>query len=125
MDFIGEKDRFVVIYLDYITVFSKSYEEHLQHLRQTFKKCIKFGISLNPKKSHFALTEGKLLVHIVSAEGIMIDQARVEAIIKVPLPRSKKEVQAFLGHIMFLRRFIPNLAEILKFITAMLRKRMA
>jgi len=79
-----------MIFLDDITVFSRSDEENLQHLRQTFKKCRKFGISLNPKKMHYALTEGKLLGHIVSPEGIGIDPARVEVILKVPLPRSKK-----------------------------------
>jgi hypothetical protein len=51
--FIGERDKFVVIYLDDLTVFSNSDAEHLLHLRQTFEKCRKFGLSLNPKKSHF------------------------------------------------------------------------
>ena len=48
--FVGEKDKFVVIYLDDITVFSQSDDEHLNHLKQTFLKCRKFGLSLNPKK---------------------------------------------------------------------------
>jgi hypothetical protein len=59
--FIGEKDKFMVIYLDDITIFSNINDEHLQHLKQTFKKCIMYGISLNPKKSHFAMHEGNLL----------------------------------------------------------------
>ena len=50
ISFIGEKDRFVVIYLYDITIFSASDEEHLQHLKQTFEKCRRYGISLNPKK---------------------------------------------------------------------------
>jgi ribonuclease HI len=120
--FIGEKDKFVVIYLDDITVFSKTDFEHLRHLREVFLKCRKFGLSLNPKKSLFVMQEGKLLGHIVSAEGVRIDPDRVEAIQALPLPRSKKEVQAFLGRINFLRRFISNFAELVKHITAMLRK---
>ena len=63
--FSEEKDKFVVIYLDDITVFSKSNDQHLQHLERVFLKCKKNGISLNPKKSHFALEEGKLLGHII------------------------------------------------------------
>ena len=43
-------------------------------------KCIKLGISPNPKKSQFALREGKLLGHVVLAEGVKIDPIRVEAI---------------------------------------------
>jgi ribonuclease HI len=120
--FIGEKDQFVVIYLDDITVFSRSDQEHCCHLRKVFLKCRRFGLSLNPKKSLFSMKEGKLLGHIVSTEGVRIDPNRVEAIQTLSLPRSRKEVQAFLGEINFLRRFISNFAEMVKHITAMLRK---
>jgi hypothetical protein len=120
--FIGEKDKFVVIYLDDIIVFSKTDIEHHCHLKRVFLKCHRFGLSLNPKKSLFAMQEGKLLGHIVSAEGVRIDPDRVEAIQALSLPRSKKEVQAFLGRINFLRRFVSNFAELVKHITAMLRK---
>ena len=48
--FVEERDRFVVIYLDDITVFSKLDEEHLMHLKHIFGKCRKYGLSLNPKK---------------------------------------------------------------------------
>jgi hypothetical protein len=120
--FIGEKDKFVVIYLDDITVFSRSDREHCEHLKRVFLKCRKFGLSLNPKKSLFSMKEGKLLGHIVSAEGVRIDPSRVEAIQTLSLPRSRKEVQSFLGKINFLRRFVSNFAEMVKLITTMLRK---
>ena len=55
IDFVGEKEKFVVIYLDDITVFYQSDEEHLKHLKQNFLKFRKFGLSLNPKKSHFVV----------------------------------------------------------------------
>jgi hypothetical protein len=120
--FIGEKDNFVVISLDDITIFSQSNKEHCDHLRKVFLKCRKFGLSLNPKSSLFAMKEGKLLGHIVSAEGVRIDSSRVEAIQTLSLPRSKKKVQYFLGKINFLRRFVSNFAELVKYIIAMLRK---
>jgi hypothetical protein len=105
ISFIGEKDKFVVIYLDDVTVFSRSDKEHYHHFKKVFLKCRKFGLSLNPKKSLFAMKEGKLLGHIVSAEGVRIDPSRVEAIQNLSLPISKKEVLSFLGKINFLRRF--------------------
>jgi hypothetical protein len=120
--FIGEKDQFVVIYLDDITVFSRTNKEHCCHLRKVFMKCRRYGLSLNPKKSLFSMKEGKLLGHIVSVEGVRIDPSRVEEIQTLSLPRSKKEVQAFLGKINFLRRFISNFVELVKHITTMLRK---
>ena len=78
--FSKEKDKYVVIYLDDITVFSKTDPDHLQQLRRVFLKCRKFGISLNPKKSNFAMEEGKLLGHIISEKGIRIDPDRVASI---------------------------------------------
>ena len=53
--FVGETKKFVVIYLDDIIVFSQSDEEHMKHLKQTFLKCRKYGLSLNTKKSHFVV----------------------------------------------------------------------
>ena len=122
--FIGEKDQFVVIYLDDITVFSKIDKEHCYHLKKVFLKCRRFGLSLNPKKYLFAMKEGKLLGHIVSTEGVRIDPCRVEEIQTLSPPRSKKEVQAFLGKINFLRRFVSNFAELVKHITAISEKEM-
>ena len=87
---VGEKEKFVVIYLDDIIVFSQSDEEHMKHLKQTFLKCRKYGLSLNPQKSHFVVQEGRLLGHLVSADGIRIDPERVKTILKISLPRSKK-----------------------------------
>ena len=63
-----------------------------------------------------------MLGKIISKEGIKIDPNREEAILKIDTPKSKKEVQSFLGKVNFLRRFIPNLDEIIKYITNMLRK---
>jgi hypothetical protein len=53
--FIREKDKFVVIYLDDITVFSKTDKEHRCHLKKVFLKCRRYGLYLNPKKSLFAM----------------------------------------------------------------------
>jgi len=108
--------------LDESTVFSRLDREHCEHLKRVFLKCKKFCLSLNPKKSMFAMKEGKLLGHIVSAEGVRIDLSRVEEIQTLSLPRSKKEVESFLGKINFLRRFVSNFVELVKHITTMLRK---
>ena len=80
LDFVGLKDKYVLIYLHDLTVYSHNHHDHLHHLRRVFLKCRRFGMPLNPKKSQFALSEGKLLGHIVSAKGVRIDPVRVEAI---------------------------------------------
>eukprot|EP00253_Pinus_taeda_P025706 PITA_25706 len=120
--FAKEIHDFLVIYLDDLTVFSKSDQQHLDHLKQVFLKCRQYGISLNPKNSLFGLEEGKLMGHIISKDGIRIDTARVEAILQILHPRNVKELQAFLGKINFLRRFISNLAKLIKLLNNMLKK---
>eukprot|EP00253_Pinus_taeda_P034208 PITA_34208 len=120
--FTNEKDVFLVAYLDDLTVFFKLDEEHMYHLKIVFQKCKKYGVPLNPKKSLFAMDEGKILGHIISKDGIRIDPARVEAIQQIDLPRNKKEIQAFNGKMNFLRRFVPNLVEHLRELTDMLKK---
>jgi hypothetical protein len=77
---------------------------------------------LNPKKNLLGLEEGKLLGNIISKDGIKIDPSRIEAIQELDLPRNIKKLQLFIGKIFFLRTFIPNLEEILRNITNMLKK---
>jgi len=119
---MGEKDKFVVIYLYGIIVLSKYDDKHLQHFRWLFMKCRRCVLSFNPKNSHFALEQGKLLGHIVCASGFKIDPARVIAIQRLSIPRTKKKIQSFLGKMNFLRRFIPDFVELVKHITIMLKK---
>ena len=105
-----------------ITVFSKNAADHFQHLKVIFERCREYGISLNPKKNIFSVHESKLLGFIVSKEGITIEPERVSAILVLLLLAHKKGLQSFLGRINFIRRFIPNVAELLSPLTAMLKK---
>lgn len=79
-------------------------------------------MSLNPKKCYFVVTKGKLLGHIVSKEGVMIDPKRIEAINNVPQPNTVKGIHSFLGKVNFVRSFIPNFAKIVKPIINLLKK---
>ena len=63
--FRGLINHYAIVYLDDVTVFSKNSSDHISHLRKVLERCRKFGISLNPKKSIFAVTEGILLGFVV------------------------------------------------------------
>lgn len=63
----------MVVYQDDLTCFSKKADDHCGHLEKVFHKALEFGISLNPKKCHFAVTKEKLLGHFDSKEGVTID----------------------------------------------------
>jgi hypothetical protein len=68
------------------------------------------------------MKKGKLLSHIILVGDIKIDPKRVDTIQKIEIPRNKKYIQYFIGRIIFLRRFVPNVAEIIKPITKTLKK---
>jgi hypothetical protein len=62
--FRGLINKSMVVYLDDITIYSRDRSEHVHHLRQIFDRCRRYGISLNPKKTIFAVTEGKFWVSL-------------------------------------------------------------
>jgi len=72
--------KIIEIYQDDLTVFSKNRKDRINHLRQEFERCKRYGISLNPKKTVLGVTEGKLLGHIVSKEGIQVYPERIKGI---------------------------------------------
>eukprot|EP00253_Pinus_taeda_P026102 PITA_26102 len=120
--FKGLINRTVVVYLDDITVFSKKRSNHFHDLNQNFQRCKKYGISLNLKKSFFALDQGKLLGFIVSKDGIYIDPDRIKEISEIPFPHNKKSMQSFLSQINFVKRFVPDFSQIILPLQTMIKK---
>jgi hypothetical protein len=120
--FRGLINQSIVVYLDDVTVFSKNKNDHLTHLRAVLLRCRKYGISLNPKKSIFAVEQGKLLGFIVSSDGMIIDPERTQVIAKLPPPTSKKSMQSFLGQINFVRRFVPSFSEMVRPLQNLIKK---
>ena len=104
----------MVVYLDDITVYSKSLYDHIPHLKAIFEQCQHYGISLNPKKSIFAIERGVLLSFMISLSGITIDPGRIESVKKIVLFHNKISIQSFFGKINFMRRFISNFVEIVR-----------
>jgi len=88
--FKGLINKSLIIYLDDITLFFKKRSNHLHDLKQIFELCRRYGILLNPKKSFFALNQGKLLGFIISKDGIYIDPDRIKEIFDIPFPHNKK-----------------------------------
>lgn len=118
-DLVG---KCIIIYMDDLTIFSKRREDHVDDLRKIFQRCRRYGISLNPKKCMFVVTEGKLLGHVISEKGISIDPERIEAISRIGLPASQRELKSFFGKINFVRKFIIGFTEIVKPLNDMLKK---
>jgi hypothetical protein len=108
--------------LDDLSAHSLRRVDHPNHLRAIFVGCRFYRIHLNPHKCVFCVEFGRLLGFIVSHHGIRVDLIKVEAILNLPPPSSLRQLQSLQGKANFLRRFIPNYAEITRGFTRLLKK---
>ncbi|RVW86146.1 Retrovirus-related Pol polyprotein from transposon 17.6 [Vitis vinifera] len=107
-------ERIMEVFMDDITVYGSSYEECLLHLEAVLQRCIEKDLVLNWEKCHFMVQQGIVLGHIISKNGIEVDKAKVELIVKLPPPTNVKGIRQFLGHVGFYRRFIKDFSKISK-----------
>nr|GEX58972.1 putative reverse transcriptase domain-containing protein [Tanacetum cinerariifolium] len=115
-------DKFVIVFIDEILVFSKSKEEHEDHLRIVLQTLRQEKLYAKFSKCEFWLSSVAFLGHIVSAEGITMDPAKVEAITKWPRPTSVTEVRSFLGLAGYYRRFVEGFSRLALPLTKLMRK---
>ena len=97
---------FLEVYMDDLCIHSGTRDQHVEHLKLIFQKCRVYRICLNPEKCVFMVRQGKILGHIVSKNGISTDFEKIEVIVSLPRPRNAKQVQGFMGHCGYYRRFI-------------------
>ena len=101
---------------------SKDCEVHMPALRKFFERIWFYKLRLNPKKCTIEVTSGKLLGFMVSQRGIEIDLHKIKAIVEMKPPRTEKEIQAFLGRIQYISRFIAQLTMTCEPIFRLLKK---
>ena len=112
---------FAMGYLDDIIIFSKTEEEHLQHLEEIFIRLRKFGLKMKREKCSFFKKHIQYLGHLVSEDGFEPLPEKLESIRKMPAPRTAKEVKQFLGLIGYYRKFVPRFADISRPLTKLTR----
>jgi hypothetical protein len=115
-------DVFVVVYLDDILVYSKTYDEHVRDVRKVLQALADAKMKIKPEKTEFHKTEVKFLGYIVSREGLKMDQKKVEAVTSWPKPNTVKEVQSFLGFANFYRQFIKDYSKVAAPLTELTKK---
>ena len=114
--------KFVVVYFDDILIYSKSVEEHAQHVSLVLDVLRKEKLYANLKKCTFCVLSCKFLGYIVTGDGIKVDEEKVKAIQDWPTPTSVKEVRSFLGLAGFYRRFIRDFSTIAAPLTSLIKK---
>ncbi|KAG2383927.1 uncharacterized protein HKW66_Vig0153100 [Vigna angularis] len=115
-------DKFVVVFIDDILIYSKTQAEHEEHLRAVLSVLREKELYAKLSKCEFWMKEVQFLGHVVSAEGISVDPSKVRAVLDWKSPRSVTEVRSFVGLAGYYRRFIEGFAKIVAPLTQLTRK---
>jgi hypothetical protein len=120
--FMEYLDRFVIVFIDEILVFSKTMEEHEEHLRLVLEKLRSSQLYAKFNKCEFWLTEVAFLGHVISAGGVSVDPGKVKDVLNWMPPTTVLEIRSFLGLAVYYRRFIKDFSKIAKPMTKLLEK---
>ncbi|GKD45031.1 putative reverse transcriptase domain-containing protein [Tanacetum coccineum] len=115
-------DKFVIVFIDDILIYSKTQEEHVEHLRLVLELLKKEKLYAKFSKCEFWLREVQFLGHVINGNGIHVDPSKIEAVKNWKAPRTPTEVRSFLGLAGYYRRFIENFSKIAKSLTILTQK---
>ncbi|CAF1479320.1 unnamed protein product, partial [Adineta ricciae] len=103
---------FTLVYIDDIVVFSRSFEEHVEHIQQLLSILSKYNFQLNPPKCKLFQQKIDYLSHIISENGFQPNDERIRSIKSLREPSTLAEANKFLGGLSWYRKFIPAFASI-------------
>ena len=105
-------DVCVIVFIDDILIYSRSEEEHAEHLWIVLEILRKERLYAKFSKCEFWLKEVQFLGHVISKEGILVDPAKIEAVSNWERPTTPTEVRSFIGLAGYYRRFVKDFVEI-------------
>jgi ribonuclease HI len=120
--FMPELDKFIVVFINDILVYSKNEEEHAGHLHVVLQRRREHRLYAKLSKCDYWLKEIKFLGHTISQAGIAVDPDKVQEVMNWKPPMTVRQIQSFLGLAGYYRRFIPDFSRIVKPITELLKK---
>jgi hypothetical protein len=120
--FMEYLDKFAVVFIDDILVYSKTKEEHAKHLRLILQKLREHKLYAKRSKCEFWLKEVTFLGHVVSNGGISVDPSKIKDVLSWKPPTDVEEIRSFLGLAGYYRRFIEGFSKLAKPMTALLEK---
>jgi hypothetical protein len=115
-------DKFVLVYLDDILIFSKNEKEHEEHLRYVLQKLKEHRLFAKMTKCEFFKSSVQFLGHVASKDGVSVDPTKVKAIQEWPVPRNQSELRSFLGLATFYQKYAKRFSHTAAPLTELLKK---
>ena len=115
-------DRFVVVFIDDILIYSKNKEEYADNLKVVLAVLREHQLYGKPSKCEFWLEEVQFLRYVISAQGIAVDPSKIDTVLKWERPRTVTEVRSFLGLAGYYRRFVEGFSKMVSPLTQLTRK---
>ena len=118
--FMEELDKFAMVFIDDILIYSETAEEHEKHLRIVLEKLRQNQLYAKFEKCEFWLEKVAFLNHVLTADGVAIDPSKIEAVIEWKRPQNVTDIRSFLGLAGYYCRFIEKFSKIAKPMTELL-----
>jgi hypothetical protein len=120
--FMNELDKFIVVFIDDILIFSKNKDERTKHLRIVLQCLRDHKLYAKFSKCEFWLDRVKFLGHTISKDSISVDPSKVQEVMDWKPPKLVHQIRSFMGLAGYYRRFIPDFSRIAKPMTELLKK---
>nr|GFC04204.1 reverse transcriptase domain-containing protein [Tanacetum cinerariifolium] len=116
-------DKFMIVFIDYILIYSKDEKEHEEHLKAILELLKKEELYAKFSKCEFWISKVQFLGHVIDSQGIHVDPAKIASVNDWASPKSPTEIRQFLGLAGYYRRFIEGFSKIAKPMTKLTQKK--
>jgi hypothetical protein len=121
--FMDYLDKFVVVFIDDILIYSQNEQEHEEHLRKVLQRLRDCQLYAKLSKCEFWINEVLLLGHIIYRERLDVDPKKVTTIFDWKAPKDVRGIKSFIGMVGYYRCFIEGFSKIARPMTALLEKK--
>jgi hypothetical protein len=115
--------KFVLLFMNDILIYSRTLDDHVQHIRLVLQTLLQHKLFLKFKKCAFAQQNIEYLGHVISNDGVSTDPSKIDAMVNWHVPKSLTEVRGFLGLTGYYRKFVRNYGILAKPLTSLLKSK--
>ena len=102
------------LYIDDVITYGKTIEEGLENLEKIFQRFQEFGITVNPDKCTFGLSEIEYVGHTINSKGMHFTREKLDSVVNFPLPKTQQELKSFVGLVNYFRDHVRGASDMMQ-----------